>query len=64
MVLSAGNAAVDVYGFGQLLYQVLTAEPLLQGAKRLPRCACQHSSAMSAIIIKITLSHAAPELAT
>ena len=55
---------MDVYGFGQLLYQVLTAEPLLQGAKRLPRCACQHSSAMSAIIIKITLSHAAPELAT
>ena len=54
---------MDVYGFGQLLYQVLTAESLQQGAKRLPRCACHQLPATSAIIRRIPLSRASHELA-
>ena len=37
LVLLLGNAAVDVYGFGQLLWQVLTGESIYQENKRLPR---------------------------
>ena len=36
-VTVAGNASVDVFGYGKVLWQILTGESIHKDAKRLPR---------------------------
>jgi hypothetical protein len=37
IIKRAGNAAVDVYGYGMVLWQILTGESVYQEEKRMPR---------------------------